>query len=211
MSSIIARAQQNSATSQIPSQSVGTITLYANGFQIGDGEFRPSSDARNAVFLADLKQGHVPHELEKLCKDEMKIEGNEIAVNLVDKTSETYVPPKPKFSFANSQGQSLGTSSSNPSTLSAFAEAKPAILQPVLDNDSNKITLQLVLSDRRRIKETISGNATVMQLYGHVMSLSGLAGFELIAGFPPKPLTDPNQTLSEAKLNGAQVQQRGGA
>ena len=39
-------------------------------------------------------------------------------------------------------------------------------------------------------------------------SLSGLKKFELVAGFPPKPLTDPRVTLKEANLIGASIQQR---
>ncbi len=35
------------------------ITLYKNGFQVGDGEFRPVGEAKNDVFLAALKKGYV--------------------------------------------------------------------------------------------------------------------------------------------------------
>ncbi len=41
-----------------------------------------------------------------------------------------------------------------------------------------------------------------------VTSVSGQPKFDLVAGFPPKPLTDPSLTLKEAGLLGASVQQR---
>jgi hypothetical protein len=44
----------------------------------------------------------------------------------------------------------------------------------------------------------------------HACSLSGLSGFELVAGFPPKPLTDPSLTLKEAGLLNGSITQRGG-
>jgi len=40
--------------------------------------------------------------------------------------------------------------------------------------------------------------------------LSGLSGFELVAGFPPKPLTNPALTLKEAGLLNGSITQRGG-
>lgn len=42
------------------------------------------------------------------------------------------------------------------------------------------------------------------------VSLSGLSGFELVAGFPPKPLTNPALTLKEAGLLNGSITQRGG-
>lgn len=38
-------------------RNVGLLTLYANGFIIGNGEFRDTKDPKNQRMLADLKKG----------------------------------------------------------------------------------------------------------------------------------------------------------
>ena len=35
------------------------IIIYKNGFKIGNGDFRPDTDAQNKKFLDQLKQGFV--------------------------------------------------------------------------------------------------------------------------------------------------------
>lgn len=49
---------------------------------------------------------------------------------------------------------------------------------------------------------TLNANLTtrVGDLYDHISSLVGLQTIKLIAGFPPKPLTDMNQTVEDADL-----------
>lgn len=190
----------------------------------------------------------MPDELEAICRKEWGNPEN-VSVSLVDKTSETYTPPKPKFDFAKSQGQALGgagaASSSAAASAQSFAGAVPKRLE--VDASQPTTTLQLVMGGKR-VKETANQSATVMQLYQHFMrsepsssartdrewtraeialtpclrscscdsprvsrcSLSGLSGFELVAGFPPKPLTDPNLTLKDAGLLNGSITQRGG-
>ena len=93
-----------------------------------------------------------------------------------------------------------------------------------------------VLHPQKKVRADFFPSTTVLQVYEHVMlyvqfrfilvalhffalfdmgsavvavhSLSKLAKFDLVAGFPPKPVTDPNQTLKEANLIGASIQQR---
>ena len=110
----------------------------------------------------------VPDELEAICRKEW---GNpaDVSVSLVDKTSETYTPPKPKFDFAKSQGQSLGgagASSSAAASALSFAGAVPKRLE--VDVSQPTTTLQLVMGGKR-VKETANQSATVMQLYQHFM------------------------------------------
>jgi hypothetical protein len=70
-------------------------------------------------------------------------------------------------------------------------------------------TVQLVLADRRRVRERVNLDSTVLDLYRHVQHLSGVATpFELLAGFPPKALADPSATIEAAGLAGSSVQQR---
>jgi len=208
VAALVQQARQNQGSaSGAQDRSLGLITLYSNGFIVGNGAFRDRSEPANARFLERLKAGEVPEELEEICRKEWNLSASgEVSVNLVDKSGETYVPPKKAFDFASSQGQSLGGSSSSGAAAASFANAQPRRL--AVDSSQPTTTLQLVLSDRKKVRETANHTTTVMQLYEHVMSLSGVAGFELVAGFPPKPLTQPQLTLKEAGLLGAAVQQR---
>jgi len=214
---IIANARNNSnapSASGALDRNVGVITVYANGFIFGSaGEFRDLKDPKNKQFLEDLKKGEVPEEFNAICAKEWPGQnGGDVAVSLVDKSKETYTPPKPKFDFAKSQGQSLAAAAAGPSgaaaSAAAFTDATPQRL--VVDASQPTTTLQLVFAGKK-VKETANQSATVMQLYQHFISLSGLSGFELVAGFPPKPLTNPSATLKEAGFLNGSVSQRGGS
>jgi len=198
-----ARSRVDATADQAQDRNIGVITLYSNGFIIGDGAFRDTKEPKNAAFLAQLRNGEVPAELEGECRKEW---GNvdSVRVNLVDRTSQSYEAPKPKFEFSQSTGQSLSSSSSGSS--SSFSGA--VTREYKMGDADKKTTLQLVLHPRERVRAEFSQDATVMQLYEHIMFLSKQSKFDLIAGFPPKPLSNPSATLKEAGLLGASVQQR---
>jgi len=213
----LARRQNDASSAR--DRSVGLITLYANGFKLGEGEFRDIKVGENAQFIKALKNGVVPNELE----DEVKKEFGDvetIGVQLVDKSNEVYKPDadkkdKPKYEFDKSKGNSLASSTSSapssaplssPSSSGGFASAKPITF--VIDEAQPTTELQLVLHNRTRIKQKFNHSTTVLQVYQHVMAVSKINKFDLLAGFPPKPLTDPNATLKDAGLFGASLQQR---
>jgi hypothetical protein len=130
---------------------------------------------------------------------------SEVSIEIVNNSKESYTPPKPKFNFATSQGQSLSSSSSSSSS-SLFSTAQANKIEPSADEPMTN--LQIVLHDKKKIKETVPLSTTIHQLYEHIMHLSGISGFELLAGFPPKPLTNPHATIKEAGLLNATVTQR---
>jgi len=206
-----ARAQSASGNEEGADRNIGLITLYSNGFTIGNGEFRDAKEEQNQKFLESLRKGEVPSELEPICRKEWGSTASAVRVQLVDKSRESYTPPKPKFDFSKSVGQSIASSSSSSGSAppASFANATPRRME--VDQSQPTTTLQIVLADRKRVKETANQDATVLQLYQHIMSLTGLAGFELLSGFPPKPLTDPNQTIKEAGLLNGSITQRGGS
>mmetsp|Transcript_27461 Transcript_27461/g.53970 ORF Transcript_27461/g.53970 Transcript_27461/m.53970 type:complete len:179 (+) Transcript_27461:36-572(+) len=104
MADLIRQARGNTG-GPAPTQSIGTIQIYANGFMLGDeGEFRETSDQKNQAFLDELKSGHVPKELEAEAIAKWGADVRKVGVSLVDKTSETF---KVKFDFKKSVGQSL--------------------------------------------------------------------------------------------------------
>jgi len=58
----------NSVSSEANDRNIGIITIYSNGFRIGNGEFRDSKSDKNKSFIDDLKQRIVPRELENEIK-----------------------------------------------------------------------------------------------------------------------------------------------
>ena len=232
MRQLIAQARQQAAAQEgagdAADRLLGTITIYANGFIIGNGQqtgFRDARDANNAAFIASLRRGEVPSELEDICRREWGRDADTVSVNLVDKHSDTYTPPKAKFSFAESKGQQLSSGGSGGGGGSSEQQAAIQRLsrQPAkrctADGSSPSTTLQIVTADRKKHRETFSEQSTVAQLYAHVAALHApaaaqsatsaqSASFELVAGFPPKVLAEGGLTLKQAGICGASVQQR---
>ena len=80
------------------------ITLWKNGFQVDDGEFRANDNPANEPFLKDLMNGFVPRELQEKY-------GRELDVGLEDKRAEEYVPPPPpKYTAYQGEGMKIGGS-----------------------------------------------------------------------------------------------------
>ena len=77
------------------------ITLYSNGFTVGDGPFRALSDPENAAFVEAMNKGVVPEELQA--------GGTDVNVSVVDKMKEEYTaPPPPAYVAYSGGGASLG-------------------------------------------------------------------------------------------------------
>lgn len=94
----------------------------------------------------------------------------DVGISLVDKSAEAFTPPKPKFDFAKSQGQSLGgagVAASAAASAQSFADAAPRRLE--VDASQPTTTLQLVMGGKK-VRETANQDTTVMQLYQHFMS-----------------------------------------
>ena len=201
------------AASAAEGRSLGVITIYSNGFVVDGGEFRDARDGRNAGFIAALRAGEVPAELEEQCRRDWGAAADSVQVSLVDRSSQQFAPPKPKFSFADSKGQQIagGGSSSALSASSAAQLSRAAPRRYELRAAGAQTTLQVVAADRRRLRETLSEETTVAELYAHVAAVAppaAGAAFELVAGFPPRALADGSLTLKQAGICNASVQQR---
>jgi len=211
MQDIVGQARRQADTSPARDRNIGIITLYKNGFRIGEGEFRDSKSPENQRFVQSLKNGDVPSELEAEVKKEW---GNidAVGVHLVDKSSEIYVPsknaPPPKFDFSKSKGHSMTNlnSSQGQSATTGFGSAKSRTY--TVDESQPTTEVSITLHSRTRVKQRFNQSATVLQLYEHIIAISNQTKFELLAGFPPKALTNPSQTLKDASLLSANVQQR---
>lgn len=183
------------------------IIVYQNGFKLGEkGEFRDISEPQNQAFLEQIKQGNVPDELQEELRELLGPAATNVGIGLENKMSEVFVPPKKPFDFSKSEGKSLGASSS---TSQAVDTSQLSAREFIPNADEPTTTLQIVLHNRKKVRATFNHSTTVGQLYEHVMHISGQSSnFNLLGGFPPKPLQDNSATIKEAGLVGSSVQQR---
>lgn len=92
-------------------------------------------------------------------------------------------------------------------SLGATAGARPCAA--VVDESQPTTVIQLILADKSKLRQKFNLSATVLDVYQHVQHASRAAApFELIAGFPPKALTDAGATVKDAGLAGASVTQK---
>lgn len=177
------------------------ITLYSNGFQVDDGPIRltddPANDGANAKFVDALKEGIVPLEMRE-GKDPRTV----FSFNLDDSKMREPAP----FSAFSGGGQSMGGSEASGVSLAASASAGP----PTVDTSAPTVRVQVRLAGgRKRAKVTLNTTHTAADLYALLAAehpLASGAAFELLAGFPPKALSDPGQSMTS--LDGESITQK---
>jgi UBX domain-containing protein 1 len=178
------------------------ISLYANGFTVDDGPFRDYNDPENKKFMDDLNKQQVPQELRKKYP-------KGLSVGLEDRKSEKFeLPPPPSYVAFSGQGVSM----SGGPQVSQILEVKNAneVLPPKVDNSKPTTTIRVRLVNGTMVNTTVNHTTKVAELFDYVMDLAPMDGnFQLISGFPPKPLNDPNQTVEDADLLDSTVTQKG--
>eukprot|EP00435_Cladocopium_sp_Y103_P045043 s1765_g12.t2 len=91
------------------------VTVYRNGFTVGDGPFRPLSDPLNKKFMDEMAAGRCPAELQA------QAGSNEpVHVAVQDKRGEDYKEPAaPAYVKFSGEGNTLGGSSSSTAAVEA--------------------------------------------------------------------------------------------
>jgi len=175
------------------------ITLYSNGFTVGDGPFRALSDPENAAFVEAMNKGVVPEELQA--------GGTDVNVSVVNKMKEEYTaPPPPAYVAYSGGGASLGESVVSEG---AVVTASDTAEVPIVDESKPKTTIAVRLVTGKRMKATLNLDHTVAHLQA-LIQLEGAGNdpYLLMAGFPPAQLTDSSLTIEAAGLKGSQVIQK---
>lgn len=196
------QASAGAASGPLPDDHV-RVTLYRNGFIVGDGPFRPSSDPLNKKFLDDMLAGNCPAELQQ-----GRTEPVHVAVT--DNRAQTYqapaAPPTPSYTAFSGAGNSL---SSNSSAAAAAAGPVQASAGSVAVDDSKpKTKIQVQFHDGSRKAQEFNQDHTVGDLRNFCSQCAGGVPMTIMGGFPPKPLTDDSATLKDAGLLGAAVRVR---
>lgn len=189
------------------------ITMYRDGFTVDDGPYRRVNDPANREFLSSLARKVKPREL----IDEGG--GSDVSVGLVDRRSEDYVEEFRSFSGA---GTSLGSSSG-----AAGGNSGGTIMGVIRPNETQQhqsaassaggqdcktTSVQVRLLSGRRLIAKVPINGNVQDLVNEIQNIGGAdVGSEpyvLMAGFPPRQITDLTATIEEAGLAGSSVQQK---
>ncbi|CAK77501.1 unnamed protein product (macronuclear) [Paramecium tetraurelia] len=180
------------------------ITLWNNGFQINDGEFKDINDPENKKFIAELKQNQVPTQL----RQQYAKKG--LSVKLEDRTQEKYVPPPPpKYVEFGGAGVSLGQQQFVQQQQQVKVDLSKQGQIPINPNQPTT-NIQVRLSTGNTITLTVNTTTRVTAIQQHLLKMMNLPPqkqIQLISGFPPRPITNLNQTVEEADLCDSQITQ----
>lgn len=172
------------------------VTVYRNGFTVGDGPFRPLSDPINKKFMDEMATGRCPEELQA-----GRSEPVHVAVH--DKRGEDYKePPPPAYVKFSGEGNSLGGSASS-SAAAPAVEVGQSSMQ--VDDAKPKTKIQIRFHDGQKKAQEFNQDHTVGDLRRFCQSCVGGQAMAIKGGFPPKPITDDSMTLKDAGLCGAAV------
>mmetsp|Transcript_45735 Transcript_45735/g.85396 ORF Transcript_45735/g.85396 Transcript_45735/m.85396 type:complete len:243 (-) Transcript_45735:89-817(-) len=171
------------------------VTVYRNGFTVGNGPFRPLSDPLNKKFMDEMAAGRCPAELQA---------GSDQPVHVAvhDKRGEEYKePPPPSYVAFSGEGNTLGGSSS--SAPAAAVEADKASM--TVDAAKAKTKIQIRFHDGTRKAQEFNEDHTVGDLRAFCAQCVSGQAMTIMGGFPPKPITDDSLTLKDAGLLNAAV------
>ena len=197
---IVKKAKENAADGKgLSEESVKIkIRLFSDGFTIDDGPLRGYDSEENKSFMEQLAQGYVPREIQE------KYTGKKVGVSLEDKRKEKYRPPTPPAYVAYSgAGESLS------STEGVGLEVNKETGKPVVDESKPTTSLQIRFHNGERQVVPFNLTHTVSDIHSYVMMAAPVDGsYDLVTGFPPRPLEDPSKTIEEAGLKSAAITQK---
>lgn len=173
------------------------LTVYKNGFQIDDGLFRDVSIPENKKFMDEVEKGYIPQELVNQGK-------KELAIALEDKRKEEYKEPIPekKFQAFVGGGHSMGGSSSEGLEINKDVQFH-------VDENAPSTKINIRLHNGETVTQQFNLYHSVGDIFSYVSNVAPVNGsFQLVEGFPPKPLTDMEKTIEELRLQGTTLIQR---
>ncbi|GMI76244.1 serine/threonine protein phosphatase 2A 55 kDa regulatory subunit B prime gamma [Hibiscus trionum] len=186
-----------------------TITFWRNGFTIDDGPLRQLGDPANASFIESVMQSQCPKELQP-ADPRTKVE-----LHLL-RRDENYSEPKKRQGAFHGVGRTLGSSSSSPTpeptaAASSITTAPTPSVGLVVDSSLPTTSIQLRLSDGTRMISRFNYHHTIRDVRGFIDASrpGGARNYQLqTMGFPPKQLTDLDQTVEQAGIANSVVIQK---
>ena len=82
-------------------------------------------------------------------------------------------------------------------------------MRPAVDDTKEMTTIRINLSTGQQSTLDLNLDHTVAEIHTYVLSVAPTSGsYQLMSGYPPKPLADPSLTIKEANLQQANVTMR---
>lgn len=81
-------------------------------------------------------------------------------------------------------------------------------MKSTIDNSKPVCKINIRLFNGETVNETFNTTNTLKDVCAFVEKTSGSKSFQLLDGFPPKPLTQMNKTIEELKIQGSTLTQR---
>jgi UBX domain-containing protein 1 len=209
----------NSSTSKRSSnQEEVVLKIWKEGFTINDGELHNINDPENREFLNLVARGE---EIPPLLLKEANVSNErELHVSVEDHRYEEFVPSKPKKKIFGGSGNLLGSPApevvgniapqETPSD-NGIANESAARAEVPLIPDAPTTSLQIRLVDGTRLIATFNHSHTIGDVRRYIIAARSSfvsRSFILQSSYPPKPLDNNDQTLSEAGLLNAVIFQR---
>ncbi|ESQ55968.1 hypothetical protein EUTSA_v10025275mg [Eutrema salsugineum] len=188
------------------------ITFWRNGFTVDDGPLRRFDDPNNATFMESIAKSECPRELEPV---DRKIR---VHVDLIRREEDYTERSKPKNPFQGlgrllgASGFGSSSSAAEPRTVPAFMNVAPAPSRGlVVDPAAPTTSIQLRLADGTRLVSRFNNHHTIRDIRGFIDASrpGGSKEYQLLTmGFPPKQLTDLDQTIEQAGIANSVVLQK---
>ncbi|KAL7218891.1 hypothetical protein ACSBR2_012039 [Camellia fascicularis] len=188
-----------SSAPQQPEAITHNIIFWSNGFTVDDGPLRRLDDPENASFLESIRKSECPKELEPT--------NRKTAVHVSLMRKEENYP---------GMGRTLGSTSSAASTEPAVAPTSPSTAPPpsnglVVDDTLPSTSVQLRLADGTRMVSRFNYHHTIRDIRAYIDASrpDRVSTYQLqTVGFPPKQLTDLDQSIEQAGLANSVVIQK---
>lgn len=192
------------------------ITFWRNGFSINDGPLRRLDDPQNAPFIESIKKGECPRELEPVDRR------TSVHVNLSRREENYPEPAKPRHLPFRGVGRTLGSSSSGSEAAgepiqatAAAASSRSTAPTPeiglVVDDSKPVTSIQLRLADGTRMVSRFNHHHTIRDIRAFIDASrpGGARSYHMqTMGFPPKQLTDLEQTIEQAGIANSVIIQK---
>lgn len=194
---MLQQARQDAEEQPLQStEDVIVVTMYGDGFTVGDGEFRPRGDPVNDNFLAALSKGRCPKELMK--------NGKPQDVKLEDRTKESYVPPA--YRAFSGQGSALG-SAKKVIEITSVVQPTNNVELPDVNEQEKTIRVQIRYPDNQKQVVKFNLKHVVYDIVRVVLS-SGRIGTAFVLEDSKRDIIGQDRfdmTIVDAKLANAVV------
>ncbi|XP_006342266.1 plant UBX domain-containing protein 4-like isoform X3 [Solanum tuberosum] len=184
---------------QPPENATHAITFWRNGFTVDDGPPRSFDDPENASFLESIRKSECPKELEPADRK------THVHFNVT--RSEEDCPGVRRTSGNTSNAVAVESTV----VVSSFTADPAPSVGLVVDQTQPSTSIQVRLADGTRMVSRFNFQHSIRDIRGFIDASrpSGSRSYQLqTVGFPPKELSDLDQTIEQADLANSVVIQK---